>query len=279
MSAPASGQPTRSAVGRAMARLVSRMRSHAGRIGSGRKLRVRSEHLTAIPDLVAFSLYGDGERYVRGALMNVEAFRRHFPEFVCRFYLGADVPDRLRDRLVESGAEVIVMDAGGVDATYMFWRFLASEDMRKRIYLIRDIDAVPGPRDRELHDRWMASGRTWQVIRDHYSHNMRIMGGLWSGHTRPRFLTPHLRHLWRFGNHYNRDQKFLSSVIWPLIRHDALVQDHLHRFADETPQIHSLDTERFSCIGEIATDIAERDRWRAELRRMHYERIGAQTAS
>jgi hypothetical protein len=275
VSAYAAGRTLFSVAGAAVSRLASRLRSHAGRIGSRRKLRVKSEQVTSTKDVVAFSLYGSGDRYVRGALMNVDAFRRYFPEFVCRFYVGADIPDRLTGELIDAGAEVIVMHARGVDATYMFWRFLVAEDMRKRVYLIRDIDAIPGPRDRMLHDRWIASGRTWQVIRDHYSHNMRIMGGLWGGHTRPSFLTARLGHLWRFGNHYNRDQKFLSSVIWPLIRHDVLVQDHLLRFADESPLFHSLDTEAFSCIGEIATDTAERDRWRAELRRLHYERTGA----
>ncbi len=258
---------------RHLARLSSSLRSHMGRVGGARKLRIRESHCTPVADVVAFSLYGTDSRYVKGGLLNVEAYRTHFPEYVCRFYVAEDVASRTIDDLREAGSEVVIMAAGGIDATYMFWRFLASEDMTKRRFLIRDIDSAASPRERLLHDQWIETGRRWWILRDHYSHAMRMMGGMWGGHASARFLTDALPSLWKFGNHYNRDQKFLSEIVYPRIRHDAAIQDIVRRFPDEDAMLHQVDTVDYSFVGEIATDIELRDDWRRQFRRMHESRI------
>jgi hypothetical protein len=257
---------------RSLARLAKSLRAHAGRIGTARKMRVREVRTTGAGHVVSFSLYGTDPRYVRGGLLNIEAYRRHFPEYACRFYVAEDVPWRTIDELHDAGAEIAVMGAGGIDATYMFWRFLASEDLSKRRFLIRDIDSAASARERALHDRWIASGMTWWILRDHYSHSMRMMGGMWGGHTSPSFISPLLRRLWRYGNHYNRDQKFLSDVVYPRIRHSAKIQDIVRRFPDEDLVPHEVDADDFSFVGEIATDLQLRKRWREEFRRMHEAR-------
>lgn len=256
-----------------LARLGSSLRSHMGRVGGARKLRIRESHCTPVADVVAFSLYGTDARYVRGGMINIEAYRTHFPEYVCRFYVAEDVASRTIDDLRRAGSEVVIMAAGGIDATYMFWRFLASEDMTKRRFLIRDIDSAASPRERVLHDRWIETGRRWWILRDHYSHAMRMMGGMWGGHASARFLTDTLPSLWKFGNHYNRDQKFLSQIVYPRIRHDAAIQDIVRRFPDEDIMLHQVDTVDYSFVGEIATDIELRDDWRRQFRRMHESRI------
>ncbi len=226
-------------------------------------------HCTGADHVVAFSLYGSDPRYVKGGLLNVETYRQHFPEYACRFYVAEDVPSATVGELRGAGAEIAIMAAGGIDATYMFWRFLASEDLSKRRFLIRDIDSAATARERALHDRWIASGRRWWILRDHYSHAMRMMGGMWGGHTSAKLISPLLSRLWRYGNHYNRDQKFLSEAVYPLIRHDAQVQDIISRFPDEHVTLHDVDTAEFSFVGEIATDTETRARWRRELRHAH----------
>lgn len=232
-------------------------------------MRVREIHRTGSEHVVAFSLYGTDPRYVKGGLLNVEAYRQHFPEYVCRFYVAEDVPAATVGELRSAGAEIAVMAARGIDATYMFWRFLASEDLSKRRFLIRDIDSAASARERALHDRWIASGRKWWILRDHYSHAMRMMGGMWGGHTSAQLISPLLPRLWRYGNHYNRDQKFLSDALYPRIRHDAEVQDIIRRFPDEDVTPHSVDAAEYSFVGEIATDPETRARWRREFRQAH----------
>lgn len=263
---------------RRLARLSWSLRSHMGRIGSGRKLRILESYCTPVADVVAFSLYGTETRYVKGGLLNVEAYRTHFPEYVCRFYIAEDVASRTIDELRAAGSEVVIMAARGIDATYMFWRFLASEDMSKRRFLIRDIDSAASKRERDLHDQWIATGRRWWILRDHYSHAMRMMGGMWGGYTSVRFLTDALPSLWKYGNHYNRDQKFLSEIVYPRIRQDAAIQDIARRFPDEDVMLHPVDTADYSFVGEIATDVALRDDWRRQFRRMHESRIGGTIA-
>lgn len=260
------------AIRRRLARLVTSLRSHAGRFGSRRKLTIREAHLTSTADVVAFSLYGTNPKYVKGGLLNIDSYRTHFPGYVCRFYVAEDVGERTIGELKGAGAEVVIMAARGIDATYMFWRFLASEDLSKRRFLIRDIDSAASARERTFHDKWLATGKRWWILRDHYSHGMRMMGGMWGGHPVEGLITEALPALWRYGNCYNRDQMFLSDLVYPRIRHDAEVQDIIRRFQDEDVSLNEVDTSQFGFVGEIATDTALREEWRRQFRLKHERR-------
>lgn len=219
--------------------------------------------------VVAFSLYGSNPRYVKGGLANIHAYREWFPEFTCRFYVSADIDRGVIRELREHGSEVFVMSGRGVDARFMFWRFLAADDPRKDRFLIRDIDSMASLRERRMYEQWIDSGRTYNVIRDHYSHAMRMMGGMWGGRCRPGFMAALLPRMWRYSNHYNRDQKFLTREVYPRIRDDVLVQDIVHRFPDEQVALQPVDEVDYGFIGEIATDLAEQAAWRQGLRKLH----------
>ena len=205
-------------------------------------------------------------------MMNVDAYSRWFPEFVCRFYVAQDMDSTVIGSLRDAGAEVFVMWGRGVDPRYAFWRFLASEDCSKDRFLVRDIDSVGTQRERDMYLQWVASGRSYNVIRDHYSHDARIMAGMWGGLTKPGFMSALLPRAWRYRNHYSRDQNFLAGEVYPRIRHDLFVQDIVTRFPDEEVSLQPVDERDFAFIGEIATDVDERSVWRSHFRSMHVAR-------
>lgn len=234
-----------------------------------RKFVIREKYETEKLNIVAFSLYGNDPRYLRGGLLNIEHYAYWFPEFVCRFYVASDVGSKVIDDLLHKGAEVFIMDAKGFDVTYRFWRFMASEDMKKDRFLIRDIDSAASMRERGLYNKWVESGKTYNVIRDHFSHNVRIMAGMWGGKTARLFFTKSLHYLWRYSSQWDRDQNFLSEIIYPRISKDLFVQDIIHRFPDENPSINEIDIINFSFVGEIATNDEELKNWRSAFRDLY----------
>lgn len=243
--------------------------SHLSRFNYLRLGLVAETPSSSCPNIVAFSLYGRGERYFRGALLNVQSYGRYFPEYTCRFYVASDIPRRLVDELHCAGAEVVVIASTGVDHYYKFWRFHAAQDPAIDNYLIRDIDSTASQRERDLYEEFISSQRDFWIVRDHYSHNSRIMAGLWGGRRRLRMEQWIRRGLWRYSNDWSRDQRFLSRVVYPRIVERALVHDVVRRFPDEKPVLTRVDTESWSFMGEIATSHRTRDEWRNEFRRLH----------
>ena len=58
------------------------------------------------PRIISFSLWGSNPRYLRGALHNVIAARRIYPDWTCRFYVDSSVDAGFAGALKGEGAEI-----------------------------------------------------------------------------------------------------------------------------------------------------------------------------
>ena len=54
-------------------------------------------------NIIAFSLWGDGEKYLNGALENARLAPEIYPHWTCRFYCDDTVPKPVRDQLACAG--------------------------------------------------------------------------------------------------------------------------------------------------------------------------------
>jgi hypothetical protein len=68
----------------------------------------------------------------------------YFPGWVCRFYVSADVPANVTEKLTQLGAELIPTSEG----SGMFWRFQVAADQTVDRAIIRDVDSRLNARDR-----------------------------------------------------------------------------------------------------------------------------------
>ena len=106
--------------------------------------------------------------------------------------------------------------------------------------LVRDLDSEIFEREVRAVDEWLSKTRhAFHIMRDHYLHNIPMLGGLWgvalnrlSIHDRMKILNVLLpldneNDIRRFMKTYSRagDQLFLKHYIWPLARHDSLIHD------------------------------------------------------
>lgn len=185
-------------------------------------------------NIIAFSLYGSGEKYLRGAVTNVLAARFIYPQWTCRFYIDETVPRKIVQHLEREGAELRTVNGLANRKYGTFWRFLVADDPAVDRYLVRDCDSVVNVRERLAVEEWIDSGRHFHLMRDFYTHTELVLAGMWGGVTSA--LPPMGKAMTAYANEaiHNRtlDQTFLREVIWPTIRQSVLIHDSQFAFGD-----------------------------------------------
>ncbi|MDX2171357.1 MAG: hypothetical protein SF182_30095 [Deltaproteobacteria bacterium] len=212
--------------------------------------------------IISFCLWGDAPRYTLGALRNAELAGRIYPGWRCRFHVASSVRREIVAGLRDRGAEVVLRPEPG-DNRAMLWRALPLLDPTVDAMIARDADSRLGLRERQAVDEWLASGRSFHIMRDHPLHATAILGGMWGA--RAGAIPGLAELLEQHGNEdrYGADQRFLAQHVYPLVRADAWVHDEflLHGF-DAHPFPRPRRGHEF--VGEV---IDENEQGSADSRR------------
>ena len=107
-------------------------------------------------------------------------------------------------------------------------------------FISRDADSRITPRDIWCISEFIKSNRTLHIIRDHYYHKMRIMAGTYTIKKGPQLscVTDAILR-WKAtktinsANDYGTDEEFLESIIYPILKSDALIHTNSVGYADE----------------------------------------------
>jgi tetratricopeptide (TPR) repeat protein/GR25 family glycosyltransferase involved in LPS biosynthesis len=182
-------------------------------------------------DVIAFSLWGNNPRYLRGAVRNLQEAPLVYPGWVCRFYVDDSVPAEFGNLAIELGAQVVKQPVNQSLRQKLTWRFQVGNDLTVRRFLVRDTDAVVSLREAKAVAEWLQSDRWFHVMRDYWTHTDLILAGMWGGRSG---LLPELAPLilsYKSGRLEtpNIDQWFLRDRVWPLIRRVTLIHDRCFR--------------------------------------------------
>jgi hypothetical protein len=178
-------------------------------------------------NVISFSLWGTAPFYAYGAMINLVLARTVYPDWRCRYYVGADVPKPCVAYLRDNGADVrnIEDEYPGVG---LFQRFLVMNDRSVGRFLVRDCDARLSKPEADLVRQWIDSGYPFHVMRDHVLHNELMIGCTWAGRTDCGIdIVDLMRCYFTQGPtaKYGHDQRMLGQMLWPLIRGRCLVHD------------------------------------------------------
>ena len=183
--------------------------------------------------IIAFSLWGDDEKYTYNAVLNAKLMDKIYPDWVARFYVDDTVPEPIKQALHEYGAQVQLIAHDDREYLKLFWRFLAHDDKTIDLFMCRDCDSVISEREAVAVREWLNSDYSFHIMRDHPEHAELIMAGMWGGTT--NYLSPLMdlaveyyeRHSskWRW-----IDQDFLRDIVWPAIKDDCLTHDTYFQF-------------------------------------------------
>lgn len=207
--------------------------------------------------VISFSLYGTLPLYTIGAIRNAQLAQTIYPEWECWFYCANDVPDAILQQLNKANARVIVC-GNYTDSEGMFWRFYPFAEVDVSHVLVRDTDSRLTLREFTAVAEWIKSGAAGHIIRDHPAHSQLIMGGMWGA--LGSILRPIRQWITDFtpGAHYNSDQEFLASCVYPiLLKHGLCVHDSFYRYEPQARPL-PLPRENNSFIGEILDEADNR---------------------
>ena len=188
-------------------------------------------------DVIAFSIWGDNPRYLRGALRNALLIPALYPDWQARFYLDETVPDTFRTLLQGLGAECRLMPAGQSLRQKLCWRFLVANDPGVGRFLVRDSDSVVTQREVVAVQAWQASDHWFHVMRDWWTHTDPMLAGMWGGIAG---VLPDLQQLLlayqpAARETANVDQWFLRDVLWGSVHPQALIHDRCYRSEGSQP--------------------------------------------
>jgi tetratricopeptide (TPR) repeat protein len=220
-------------------------------------------------NVISFSLWGAQPFYSYGAMINLKLSRSIYPDWSCRFYVGADVPRAVTAFLVDNGADVRKIE-DEYPCVGLFQRFLVMNDRSVGRFLVRDCDARVSAAEADLVQQWIESGYPFHAVRDHVLHSELMIGCLWGGRTDCGIdIAPLMRRY--FGAaptaRYGHDQFMLGRLLWPIIRSHCLVHDKYYRL----PGVHTIPlTDPQSHFGAGHQNIAA---VRAEAERLGIPRL------
>lgn len=174
--------------------------------------------------VISFSLWGDQPIYLDGAIANVDLAKKIYPGWVCRFYYDASVPTATIKKLTEVGAQVMLIAEPRGKWDGLFWRFYPLNDPDVEAFIVRDTDSRLTTRERNAVEEWINSDKGLHTMRDHWNHNVPILGGMWGIKRGAVAGVLELLEKWTF-EEKGTDQTFLDKYLWPQARHIALAHD------------------------------------------------------
>ena len=182
-------------------------------------------------DVISYSLFGNKSMYLNGAIANARLAKSIYPGWICHFYIDDTVPEVTVNSLRSEGAEIIVKSKS-TDMFGMIWRFEPAFNSNVRYFVVRDIDDRLTYREKAAVDEWIASGKSFHVMRDHPNHKHSIMGGMWGGISGS---IPEFKQLLdQYASMHNPgfwwDMQFLGECLWGrYIKNDHIAHDEYWR--------------------------------------------------
>lgn len=174
--------------------------------------------------IISFCLYGESPIYNRGAVENAKLINEIYPEWKGRFYIEKKVSTKIKNEIKIHGSEVIEFEIQeGMNP--MMTRFLPLEDPEVDVWISRDCDSRISNKEKIAVEEWLASGKTFHLMRDSHNHYYPIMGGMFgikNFQIRERGVSvPRIDLYYSEGN----DQSFLERFFWNFFSSDLLCHD------------------------------------------------------
>jgi len=188
--------------------------------------------------VISFSLWGNNPTYTIGAIKNAELASHFYPNFECWFYIHTDsVPNNIIEQLQSKSNVKIIFKSGDLNVLKpMTWRFESIDDPDVEINMSRDTDTRILLREKLAVDEWLASGKTFHIMRDH-PHHMNNQYPIMAGMFGTRKIKKINSWICMLNNQtlidkYD-DQRFLNNVIYPSINMDCLIHSSFGNLLNE----------------------------------------------
>ena len=184
-------------------------------------------------NVISFSIWGNEDKYIKGAIKNFELAKKYYPGWTVRFYYEDGMQGEIFRQLEVSDCEMIPKPYYRDSWFGLYWRFCPMyDDPEISRFIVRDTDARLSEREADAVQEWIESKYGFHIMRDHKAHNINVCGGMWGAKASVVPGFEGMLKKWMVqvkGNPKNprttfhgTDQDFLCSQIWPLIKDDHI---------------------------------------------------------
>jgi hypothetical protein len=173
--------------------------------------------------VISFCLFGMDDKYIKGALKNIELAKQYMPDWECWFYVPANYPQEIIEPMQKFDNVKIIKIRKPTNFIFTMYRFLVFTDPTVDVAIIRDTDARIGGRDILCINEWLESGLNFHVIKDHPTGHSAVMSaGMWGARADAlRWIGDEMEHFLSRPdvdrNQRGVDQEFLGERINPII--------------------------------------------------------------
>jgi len=205
--------------------------------------------------VISFSLWGNTPMYTIGAIRNVDLAKYFYPDFKCWIYVHKDtVPTNIINELQKKANVKIIFKSGDLNISKpMLWRFEAIDDPSVDIMISRDTDTRILLREKLAVDEWLASDKSFHIMRDHPHHydlNYKINAGMFGTKkiNIPSWINVinNIKNIGKF-----TDQLFLNECIYPIIKNDCLVHTSFNIYPNENSKRFPIPYDNeYKFVGE-----------------------------
>lgn len=230
---------------------------------------------------ISFSIFGNDNKYLIGALKNITLAEKLLPDYICYFFYDNSVPSHLIDE-IKQASNTKLFDMSGSNIPGTMWRFLAIDFPEVALMLSRDTDSRLSNRECSIVREWEEKATKFMIIKDHPgSHGtFAMLAGLWAMKKKSNLNIAQLINDWLVTktpseiNHRNADQNFLDEQLKNHTLNDLSYYDDYNINQVDYCQKIAYPRENWHFIGEIFDEKNKRDyHWKA-LRAHHWRSKG-----
>lgn len=174
---------------------------------------------------ISYSVFGDHEDYIKGAIENCKSINEFYPDWVGVFYLSKDIDNAVASEIIKFGGRVVIAERS-ISENPRTWRFAAALIEDAEAVIFRDTDSRLSFREAKAVEEWLNSESILHIMRDHPHHVYPIMAGMWG-----LKINPYSQDLVRAvlmaskSQAKSEDQYLLESIIYPPFALDSCVHD------------------------------------------------------
>ena len=184
-------------------------------------------------NIISFSLWGDHEKYINGALENLRLAPEIYPNWKVRIYIDETLNENYKNKLIENGAELISCKNNNGRFFGAFWRFFVNDDETVDRYIVRDIDSRLNFREQAAVKEWIKSDKDYHIMRDHPNHRFKIQAGMWGGKANKFKILPLMSNVNSdYCQRKGCDEAFLGDFIFDKVKNSCVIHDP---FYDKKP--------------------------------------------
>jgi hypothetical protein len=220
--------------------------------------------------VISFCLFGDESRYVEGAVKNTVLAKKYMPDWECWFYVPANYPGEIIDRLLEAGNAKVIKIRQPIDFTFTLSRFLVFSDTSVDRAIVRDTDSRLSAREIKCVQEWIDSDLDFHIIKDHPT-------GMWGAKAdairnikelMDIFLNPPAE-LEIDRNQRGVDQEFLGEKVYPIAIESCLYHSEYYHCKIKGNSIQKkFPTEDRFPRNHIGAALTENDEYYYKIDRM-----------